>query len=128
MKRYRLRKTGSLLITKAALTGPQGTKILNLLIDTGSTYTIVPTEALEATGCSPAESKEHIRIITGSGTILAPLVKISKFECLGHKITDFKILAHTLPPESAVDGLLGMDFLRKHKARIDTYEEWIEIH
>jgi predicted aspartyl protease len=85
MKRYRLQKTGSLLITKAALTGPHGTKILNLLIDTGSTYTIAPTEALEATGCSPAESKEHIRIITGSGTILAPLVKISRFECLGRR-------------------------------------------
>jgi predicted aspartyl protease len=55
MRQYRLRRAGSLLITKAAITGPQGTKVLNLLIDTGSTYTIVPTEALEATGCSPEE-------------------------------------------------------------------------
>lgn len=127
MRRYRLRRAGSLLITKAAITGPQDTKVLNLLVDTGSTYTVVPTEALEATGCSPAESKEHVRIITGGGTIVAPLVKITRLECLGLRVTGFKILAHTLPPESTVDGLSGMDFLRRFKARIDTHEEWIEL-
>lgn len=127
MKRYSVGRVGSLLITKAALSGPAGTKVLNLLVDTGSTYTIAAVEAIEAIGCSSVGSREHVRIVTGSGYIVAPLVKIPRFECLGHKAEGFKIVAHTLPPESAVDGLLGMDFLQKCKAVINTGEGTVEV-
>lgn len=127
MERHALKRIGNLLVTKAAIAGPDGTKVLILLVDTGSTYTIVPTEILEATGCSPIQSKEHIRIITGSGTIISPRVGVLSFYCLGKRLRQFKVVAHTLPPDSAVDGLLGMDFLTKFKARIDTDNRWIEI-
>jgi len=60
------------LIARAAVTGPAGTKVINLLVDTGSTFTILPVEVLESIGLSPAESKEHERIATGSGYIIAP--------------------------------------------------------
>ena len=127
MERYALKRIGSLLVTKAAITGPAGTKVLNLLVDTGSTYTIIPKEILEATGCSPIGSKEHVRIITGSGVIISPQVEVSSFHCMGRHLKKFKVVAHTLPPESAVDGLLGMDFLPKFKARIDTHKGGIEL-
>ncbi len=127
MKRYSVGRVGSLLITKAALSGPAGTKVLNLLVDTGSTYTIAAVEAIEAIGCSPVDSREHVRIVTGSGYVVAPLVKIPRFECLGSKIHGFKIVAHTLPPESAVDGLLGMDFLRKCGAVINISAGTVEV-
>jgi len=127
MKRYSLVRVGSLLITKAAVSGPAGTKVLNLLVDTGSTYTIAALEALEAIGCSPADRREHVRIVTGSGYIVAPLVKVPRFQCLGDQIQGFKIVAHTLPPESAVDGLLGMDFLQKCKAIINTGAGTVDV-
>ncbi|MBI4684783.1 MAG: hypothetical protein HY755_06250 [Nitrospirae bacterium] len=66
MKKYKLENSGSLLITKAAIAGTDGIKILNLLVDTGSSFTIIPFEALESCGCSPVESNKHIRIVTGS--------------------------------------------------------------
>ncbi len=66
MKKYRLADSGTLLITKAAIAGPEGIKILSLLVDTGSSYTIIPVEALESCGCSPAKAKKHLRIVTGS--------------------------------------------------------------
>lgn len=119
MRRYKVQRIGRLFITKAALSGPGGTKVLNLLIDTGSTYTIAAVEAIEAIGCSPAASREHIRIVTGSGYIVAPLVRIPRLQCLGQAVRGFKIVAHTLPPDSAIDELLGMDLLQKFKAVID---------
>jgi len=127
MKRYSLVRVGSLLITKAAVSGPAGTKVLNLLVDTGSTYTIAALEVLEAIGCSPVGSKEHARIVTGSGHVVAPLVKVPRLQCLGYKIQGFKIVARTLPPESAVDGLLGMDFLQKCKAIINTGAGTVDV-
>lgn len=41
MGKYKLSNTGNLLITKAAIAGQNSVKVLSLLIDTGSSYTIL---------------------------------------------------------------------------------------
>ena len=74
MTRYPLERIGSLLVTKAAISGPAGVKVVRLLVDTGSVYTILPVEVLESIGCSPAVSPEHVRLITGSGYVMAAKV------------------------------------------------------
>lgn len=127
MRRYHLRRSGNLLITKAAITGPQGTKVLRLLIDTGSSYTVIPVEALESIGCSPAVSQEHVRLVTGSGTIIAPFVTVRRVQALGEQRADWKVAAHTLPLGLPIDGLLGMDFLCDVRARIDLAAGSLEI-
>ncbi len=114
MKTYRLTNSGTLLITKAAIAGPDGIKILSLLVDTGSSYTIIPVEALESCGCSPAEAKKHLRIVTGSGFVVAPVVQLDWFSTLGVKIDNFSIVAHTLPFSGPIDGLLAYGSLEKN--------------
>lgn len=79
MTRYLLERVGSLLLTKAAVSGPAGVKVVRLLVDTGSVYTILPVEVLESVGCSPAASTAHVRLITGSGYLIAPKVQVSWF-------------------------------------------------
>jgi predicted aspartyl protease len=74
MTRYPLERAGKLLLTKAAISGPAGVRVVRLLVDTGSTYTILPVEVLESVGCSPAASTDHVRLITGSGYLIAPKV------------------------------------------------------
>ncbi|MBI3302319.1 MAG: retropepsin-like domain-containing protein [Deltaproteobacteria bacterium] len=110
MTRYSLERVGSLLLTKAAASGPAGVKVVRLLVDTGSVYTILPVEVLESVGCSPAVSTERVRLITGSGYLIAPEVQVAWFQCLGQKVDQMVVVAHTLPFGSLVDGLLGMDF------------------
>ncbi len=127
MTRYSLMRIGSLLLTKAAVAGPLGVKVLRLLVDTGSVHTILPVEVLESIGCSPAVSTEHVRLITGSGYLIVPQVQTSWFQCLGQKVDQKMVIAHTLPFGSLVDGLLGMDFLRRLQARILINEGLIEI-
>ncbi len=58
------------------------------------------------------------RVITASGVIVAPVVRVSWFHCLGQQMEDFPVTAYTLPPGTFVDGLLGMDFLLRYKAVI----------
>jgi len=127
MKQYRLEKAGNLFLTKASVRGPEGTKVVRLLVDTGSTYTILPVEVLEAVGCSPAESHERVKIVTGSGTIIAPKVEITWFQSFGQKISKFEAIAHTLPFSGPIDGLLGMDFLLAVKAHIDLESGSVEV-
>jgi aspartyl protease family protein len=98
--------------------GAAGTKVINLLVDTGSTFTILPVEVLESIGVSPAESEQHERIATGSGYIIAPKIRVRSFNTLGKKFSRFLVVAHTLPFGGPVDGLLGMGILFRIKARI----------
>jgi len=127
MRHYVLERSGNLLITKAAISGPSGITVLRLLVDTGSSYTVIPVEALEAIGCSPAAALERVRIITGSGTVIVPLVQVTRFQVLGEERVGWKVAAHTLPLGLPIDGLLGMDFLCDVKARIDLDAGSIEI-
>lgn len=127
MTRYPLERVGTLLVTKAAVSGPAGVKVVRLLVDTGSVHTILPVEVLESVGCSPAGSSEHVRLITGSGYLIVPRVRVSWFQCLGQKENEKAVVAHTLPFGILVDGLLGMDFLRSFNARLLITEGIIEL-
>jgi len=57
--------------------------------------------------------------VTGSKIEVVPVVVLTRLSVLGQSRYDFPVLAHTLPAGSAVDGLLGLDFLRGHALTVD---------
>src|SRR5712691_7173647 len=117
MTRYLLQRLGRLLLTKAAVSGPAGVHVVRLLVDTGSVYTILPVEVLESVGCSPASSREHVRLITGSGYLIVPKVQVGWLQCLGQKVDRMAVVAHTLPIGSVVDGLMGRNLIARISAK-----------
>ncbi len=126
-KSYRLARHGKLLILRAAVGGRNGgVVVVRLLVDTGASYTIVPVEVAEALECDMSHPLRRTRVVAANGIIVAPMVAISWFHCLGHRVKDFPVVAHTLPPGTFVDGLLGMDFLGLCRAVISVGEA--EIH
>ena len=127
MTRYPLERVGNLLVTKAAISGLASVKVVRLLVDTGSAYTILPVEVLESIGCSPAVSPEHVRLITGSGYVMAAKVRVVWLQCLGQQRDHMVVVVHTLPVGSLVDGLLGMDVLRPLRANILLADGMIEM-
>lgn len=80
---------------------------------------MIPVEAAERIGCDVHAPASTIRIVTASGIIISPVVKLSRFNCLGAEFKNFPVVAHTLPSGTFVDGLLGMDFLNHVGAVID---------
>ncbi len=96
-----------LIIVSAELTGPTGTAILRLALDTGATGTLINASMLVAVGYDLALAPERIETTTGSGVEFAPRTAVSRISALGHTREDFPILGHTLPPSAGVDGLLG---------------------
>jgi predicted aspartyl protease len=128
---YALKRLGSLLLTRAAVTGPGGTKAIKLLVDTGSSFTIVPLEVLESIGLSPAESQHHQRILTLTGYIVAPKVQILSLNTCGKTFREPVVIGHTLPfgniNINIIDGLLGMDFLLWLDANIAVARGRIEV-
>lgn len=84
---------------------------MRLLFDTGATYTMIAPKSALAIGIDPALSQKRLEVITASGVEYLPLVVIPEVECLGIKVKRLDVVCHELPPQSAVEGLLGMNFL-----------------
>jgi predicted aspartyl protease len=108
-----------LIVVRAELTGPSGSGVLQLALDTGATTTLVNAAMLAAIGYDPALSADRVRVTTGSGVEFAPRVELQSFTVLGQERYGLQVLGHTLPPSSGVDGLLGLDFLRGLRLTVD---------
>ena len=69
---------------------------------------MIPLKAALVTGSNPMLSTRRIPLITVSAIEYAPLVTIPSLKCLGHQLRNVNVVCHDLPPQSAVDGLLGL--------------------
>ena len=97
---------------------------VQLLVDTGASFTILPVKAIKALGYEIDRPLRYQKIVTGNGMIDAPVVMVSWFNCLGQTIKnfDFEAIAYNTPANLRVDGLLGMDFLTRFQAIISVRE------
>ncbi len=108
-----------LVVVPARLSGPNGTSVVRLALDTGATATLVNWDVLMALGYNLVPTAARVRITTGSGVEFAPQIVIQKIEALGEWKNEFAVLCHTLPPSASVDGLLGLDFFRGQRLILD---------
>ena len=111
----------------AEVTGPLGRRRRSLLLDTGSNYSVLPTETPEAIGCSPATSPDHVRITTADGVLIVPRVHVQALAVFDRRFEGAAVIAHDLPFTGPIDGLLGMDLLIALGASIDIPAGQIEI-
>jgi len=110
---------GGLIVIPAELTGPSGSGILQLALDTGATSTLVNIAMRVAIGYDPALTTDRVQVTTGSGVEFAPRVELRRLPALGQERYGLQMLGHTLPPSSGVDGLPGLDFFRGLRLSVD---------
>jgi len=111
----------SSIVVDLLLEAADGTSslVIPVVLDTGASLTIVATDIIAQLGYDPANpSLERQRIVTGSGIEYAPRTTVRSATAIGQKVTNLDILCHDLPPESGVDGLLGLSFLKHFKLTI----------
>jgi predicted aspartyl protease len=109
------------------LYGPKGDTIVNLALDTGATWSLVSWETAVLIGYDPASVSERTSITTGSGVEYCPKITLQQLEALGKKAKGLDVLCHTLPPTSRVDGLLGLNFLRRFDLRVNFRHGYLTI-
>lgn len=100
------------IIVEVTLGRPLGEVEVEMALDTGATYAILPWDISQKLGYDPAVSKERVKLVTASTTEVAPLITLLHMEVLGIRITNVKVACHDLPPTSRVQGLLGLSFLK----------------
>jgi clan AA aspartic protease (TIGR02281 family) len=127
MKRYHLTVRNGLFFTRAALNQQKLFRLVSLLIDTGASHTIISWGTLLSLGLDPTASAIRKQVTTANGLVWMPQVEIEEFNALGQSVWSFRVLAHTIPLGSRVNGVLGMDFLRQFEFSLNFKQNVIEI-
>ncbi len=100
------------IVVRAEFTGPLGSLIVRMVLDTGAARTLINPAILTAIGYNLTTATQPIQVITASGIQQAFLTTVSKVNALGLDRLNLPVIAHLLPAGCQVDGLLGLDFFQ----------------
>jgi len=127
VRNYPLFFEAGLLLVYARLTGPKGSRLTRLAVDTGATTTMIPPKAALAVGVNPVRSTTFRETLTASGKELIPLVVLPSFHVFEHTFRHLTVACHELPAESPIDGLLGLEVLTQLQAVLNLGKREIVI-
>jgi predicted aspartyl protease len=116
---HQFNATSGPILVNAEITGPIGSVVVKLALDTGATTTLINRATLLSLGFEPDHSNRLITMTTGSSGETAPLWVLTRLSSLGHHRFGFTVICHALPASSGLDGLLGLDFLRGQVLTLD---------
>lgn len=111
--------SAGLILVEAEVSGPMGKAGAILVLDTGATTTSLNANLLRSIGYEPDSATESARMATATAVLVAPRLMVNRLSALGQHAIGLRVLAHNLPAEAAVDGLLGLDFFRDLSLLID---------
>lgn len=95
-------------------------------LDTGAAITSIPLSVALDLGYDLDNAKE-IEIVTGSRVERVKIIKVKEVRAIGESMSDIEVLCHDLPEGSAVDGLLGANFLLEFDVNISYPQGIVEI-
>ncbi len=117
--RFSFDRKASTVITAVRILGPSKEVTADLMLDTGATGSLIGSQMLLDAGYDPDAATTRSLIVTASGSINVPVLRVQRFRAFGKQALNFQVIRHDLPPALHVDGLLGLDFLRRYRLSVD---------
>ena len=115
------------IILRVEVFGEKESRIVDMALDTGATYVMIPWHIAESLGYDPAVSRRRLNLATASSTVVAPLITVKAIKTLGQQAMNVDVVCLDLPSGSRVEGLLGLSFLRNFKLVLDYKQLNLEI-
>jgi predicted aspartyl protease len=100
---------------------------VRLAVDTGANATALDHELLRKAGFGIRDAVDHVRVFTAGGVMDLPVFRIQRVTAFDIARDDLLVAAPKFPPESGIDGVLGLDFFRGLRLTIDLREGWIDV-
>ncbi|MCB1647092.1 MAG: retroviral-like aspartic protease family protein [Pseudomonadales bacterium] len=98
---------------------------VSLMIDTGAAVTIIDPGVLRRLGYDLGREKAWFS--TANGAVAAPVVELGHLAVGGAGIDDVWVGALAIKAGGGIDGLLGMNFLRRYQFRIDQDQQRLHL-
>ena len=116
-----------IVIRQVLIDGPLGRRGIDMILDTGATYTSISWSVALDIGYDPAVSPRRVSTITANGIIELPLITVDRMEIEGVKAENIDVTCQDIPELAGVEGLLGLSFLRNFRTVIDYKSSFLEI-
>ena len=120
-------RKASLIVIPVNLVGKSAKYIVNMALDTGATFVMIPIDVAERLGYDPTISDERISITTSSTVEKVPLITLDEMDVLGLSLKNVKVAVHDLPPKSRVDGFLGLSYLSHFNMKLMFKDGYLEL-
>lgn len=117
MQTLKFNPHASIIIVNAKVKASLAT-IGRFAVDTGASYVVLPWKLTTAIGILIDPTKT-LQTTTATTVETVPEVIIPEMSVLGKIVKNVEAIVKDLPPETTVDGLLGLSFLRNFKLFID---------
>ena len=107
-----------LIVLRLTIGGVDANTFRNVFVvlDTGASTTMIPTKVAADLGYDISNPNQQI--VTASGIVLAKRITVRKLTAIGETVEDIDVVCHDLPEGSIIEGLLGLNFLRRFDVNI----------
>jgi predicted aspartyl protease len=112
----------SLIIVAGEVSGPLGRTALRLVLDTGASETLLVPDVVDDLGYSPRNAETMTGVYSAIGKEQGYILRVAEFSALGFAIPDFRVHVFDLADRYAIDGLVGLSFLRRFNYEIRSAE------
>lgn len=115
------------VLRRVKVVGPGGLAYADLLLDTGAALTILSRSVAEAAGYDVAATTRNQKIVTGNGVISVPVMSVEELRIQELVVSNLEVCIHDIPEVAHVEGLLGINFLKRFRTLLDYPNGILEI-
>ena len=112
---------------EASASGPADSMDLQLILDTGATTSMLSEDVVRQLGYDPDLDSKRIEFTTTGGAVTRPIITLNRLSALDQHRLGLEVIVHSIPGDTKVDGLLGLDFLRGRVLSINFLTERLSL-
>lgn len=127
MPKFRLKTRSGIIVLNVLLEGKRDSRIIRMLLDTGASISTIPKQLAMAIGSDPSKPKKRIQRISVGGRKSVPVVVVPMVRFLGFEIKNVEMACLSLPHQSTVSGLLGLNILKHFDLFLKFRKKILEI-
>lgn len=121
-------ETGDELIyVRGSITGPRKRLEVRLVLDTGAAQTLIVPDVVEKLGYSARDAVAKTSVASAIGREHGYVVRVARFATLGFAMSNFPVNVFELAERDTVDGLVGINFLRRFNYQVRSAEGQILV-
>jgi clan AA aspartic protease (TIGR02281 family) len=116
-----------IVMRRVKISSPKAFREIDMVLDTGSVYTVIAWDIAKDIGYDPAISERRMPIITANGIIEAPLITVQGINIRDLGAESVDVICHDIPEITGIEGLLGLSFLKHFRTLMDYNTKILEI-
>ena len=127
MKITRFNRKRDLIIVRAHVWSPRSYERLRLVVDTGSSDTVVTPDLVEQLGYSIRDGERVITVRSSVGKEQGWTLRVKRFSALGFVVPNYRIHVFDLATGYDIDGLIGLSFLDQFNYEVRSTEGRLRV-